>query len=456
MSGAGRSTGTGFGVGIDFGTTNSAVAIADDRGVRVAHFGVAPEISETFRSVLYFPCDFLNARTASKIPEAPFTGPEAISKYLEPHEGGRLIQSVKSLVASRVFRDTQIGHKRYRVEDLAGLLLRGLRIEAEKVFGDLGSCVLAGRPVRFASAETKADEALALTRLREAYRRAGFTSVTFEYEPVGAAWHYESSLKYDEIILIADFGGGTSDFSLLRVGPGVRNRSDGAREVLAAAGLAIAGDAFDARIIRNVVAPLLGEGTFYRSLGKLLPVPASLYLKLEKWHHLSFLKSRETIRMLQGLRAESLEPEKLNALIGLIESDLGFHLHRAVQKTKFDLTTALESEFLFEDGDLSIKRRVTRADFESWIKGDVDRISTSVEEVLDEASLQPGGVDRVFLTGGSSLVPAVRRVFEDRFGAERVRAGGEFTSVARGLAIRAAQLVRSEAGANSIAVEGTV
>jgi len=411
-------------VGIDFGTTNCAVAVATDSVVQTARFGSAAV--ETFRSVLYF--DGAESRGRKR----PLAGPSAIDGYLARETPGRLIQSLKSFLSSALFRETWVNNERYSVEDLTASMALSLREEAERQFGDLGSRVVLGRPVRFVGGDTAEADALAVSRLEQAFRRAGFEEILFEFEPVGAAYFYESTLDHDERIVIADFGGGTSDFSLLKVGPGRKRRG-----ILSTAGLPLAGDSFDAKIVRNVVSPMLGLGTEYRSLDKMLPMPASVYLKLEKWHHLSFLKTQETLRMLRSLEVQAEEPAKIEALIHLVENDAGYNLHRAVQRTKLELSLRQYSEFVYEDPCVSIRQTVQRADFEDWIEPQLSQISDSVDALLRDAQTKAQQIDRVFLTGGTSLVPAVRRIFEHRFGADRVQAGDEFTSVARGLALRA-------------------
>jgi hypothetical chaperone protein len=201
-----------------------------------------------------------------------------------------------------------------------------------------------------------------------------------------------------------------------------------------------AGDAFDAKIIRHLVSPALGAGSQLRSLGKILTVPSWVYIRLERWHHLSLLRGREVLEMLRGVHAQSLEPEKIGALIHFIKENLGFHLHRAVQKVKSDLSNASRAKFQFSDGFVDLEADVERASFEEWISEELGQIERCVDSLLTTANVLPKDVDMVFLTGGSSFVPAVRRIFETRFGAQRIRGGNEFTSVARGLALKAMDL----------------
>jgi hypothetical chaperone protein len=280
-------------------------------------------------------------------------------------------------------------------------------------------------------------------RLRKAFQLAGFQTIEFEMEPVAAAQYYESTLQRDELILIGDFGGGTSDFSLIHVGPTIRRRGRTVADLLGNAGVAIAGDAFDAKIVRNLVSPYLGYGTQMRSMNKILPVPTWVYAKLERWHHLSFLKARDTMNMLASVKAQAIEPQKIEALIHIVNEDLGYHLHQAVQKTKAALSTDTEARFSLSDGFLDVDAVAQRSCFEGWIAEEVTAIEGCVDSLLENAGVQRPDVNKVFLTGGSSFVPAVRRVFERRFGAERIRSGKEFTSVAAGLALRAITKSRS-------------
>jgi hypothetical chaperone protein len=418
--------------GLDFGTTNSSLAIVTAGGdVQLARFPHSAGVVESFRSLLYLE----RVQEPGRVKIKSWSGPRGIEQYLCADEKGRLIQSLKSFLASRTLHSTEIFGRRFQVEELIAKMLSDIRSQAEQQFGTRIRDVVVGRPVCFVGAESDADDDYALVRLRKALERAGFEDIRFVYEPVGAAYHYESTLGRDELILIGDFGGGTSDFSLLRVGPTIRKRGRRPEDLLGNEGLGLAGDAFDARIIRHLVSPELGADTLLSSGGKLLPVPNWVYFKLERWHHLSLLKSRETLNMLKSVLSQAIEPERIRALLYLVEHDLGYELHRAVQSLKVGLSHADEAQFHFVDGDVELTGSVTRANFEEWISGEVDAIAGRVDALLSKTGTAARDVDRVFLTGGSSFVPAVRRVFESRFGSEKIRTGDEFTSVARGLAL---------------------
>lgn len=414
-------------IGLDFGTTNTAVAVLGaDQKVQLARFAHAAGLSDTFRSILYF-----------RAGEKPVGGPRAIDAYLAAESEGRLIQSMKSYLADRSFQATSIFGRTTSLVGLIGVLLREIRAEAERTLGPLGSRAVVGRPVHFASERGEEDEQLATSRLREALASAGWDDVELEYEPVAAAQYYESTLDHDELVLIADFGGGTSDFSLIRVGPGQRGL--GVERVVGNDGVGIAGDVLDSRLMHKLVAPSLGLGTKYRALmgDKDLPVPVWIYTRLLRWHHLSFLKTKKNIELLEGIASQTSDNAPIKRLLHVIENDRGYDLYRAIEKTKVALSGSEEAIFRFSDDSLEIELPVTRVQFEEWISEDLDQMATCVDGLLARVGVEARDVDQVFLTGGSSLVPAVRRIFETRFGAGNIRTGGELISVASGLALRA-------------------
>lgn len=424
-------------VGIDFGTTNSSIALAHNGQVRMVPFLSAAGETFSSRSLLYLQRQVHVARK----PVAVWTGSEGIEKYLD-HDSfsdevqGRLIQSLKSYLSARNLTGTEIFGRQYRFHELVARILADLRRRASEWLGFDVKQAVAGRPVMFVGAESEEDNAFALDRLRQAYLQAGFTHVTFAMEPVAAAYAYESRIIRDELLLIGDFGGGTTDFSLLRVGPSART-SDGL-QVLGNSGVGIAGDAFDARIVRRLISPALGSESITRSSGKIMPVlPAWVYTNLERWHMLSFLRTRATMDMLRAAKRRAPEPEQVSALITIVEHDLGYRLHQAVQRVKVDLSHRAEAEFVLDTDLLHLRAEVTRKQFEQWTAPELARIEGSLDDLLQKTAISPTHVDRVFLTGGTSLVPAVRHIFNQRFGEDRVQSGEAFTSVAYGLALMA-------------------
>ncbi|MFT4112375.1 Hsp70 family protein [Silvibacterium sp.] len=439
-------------IGIDFGTTNSSVAFAAPQSqggqVQMVSFPLAAG-GDTFssRSLLYLERQMHAARK----PVSAWTGPQGIEKYLA-HDSfsdetqGRLIQSLKSYLSARTLTGTEIFGKQYRFEDLVARILTNLRLRASEALGFEVKRAIAGRPVMFVGADNDDDNAFAENRLRAAFEQAGFTDVTFAMEPVAAAYAYESTVQRDELVLIGDFGGGTTDFSLLRVGPSARNwnTNRGELQVLGNSGVGIAGDAFDARIVRRLISPALGSESVAISAGKKLPVlPAWVYANLERWHTLSFLRTHTTMDMLRmaekrAAAKKAPEREQIASLITIVEHDLGYRLHQAVQRVKVELSHHDQAEFVLNADMLHLRAAVTRAQFEEWISPELERMSESLDGLLRDTGIAANQVDRVFLTGGTSLVPAVRRIFTSRFGGNRVQSGEAFTSVAYGLALMAA------------------
>ena len=428
-------------VGLDFGTTNSAVAaVGEDDAVVLANFpaGSDRSRSETMRSILFFSADPHDGEETISV------GGEAIARYIASSANGRLIQSLKSFLADRLFHQTNIMGDSYSLEDLIAPILETLRHSAIEQFGELPDHLVVGRPVHFSSAQNDTDDELATTRLAVAIRRAGWKEITFEFEPVAAAYHYATSIEREELILVADFGGGTSDFSIVRLRPPTMAPAHHRYEILANDGVAIAGDAFDGEIVRRLVAPELGRGSQYRSpYGNVLPVPTWFYAQMERWHFLSFLKAPATLNRMRDLQRQALQPQKIAALIHIVENDLGYLLFKSVEQTKLALSDSETARFGFSDPPISIEKPATRTDFESWIARELRAIAQCVDRVLASAKVLPNQIDSVFVTGGSSFVPIVRRIFAERFGAEKIRTGSEFTSIARGLALRALELAQA-------------
>ena len=423
-------------LGIDFGTTNSALAVVDGGDApRLAHFATDQGTIDTFRSILYF--DPRPHRGAARA-DAVAAGPEAVRRYRQASHKGRFIQSLKTYLGDGSFTGTQIGGKQRSLEELIGLILQRLLAAGTATLGPLPARAIVGRPVHFTPARSDDDDERALRRLRTALGYAGITEPVFEYEPVAAAYAYRQRLTQPATVMIGDFGGGTSDFSILSLQPPSAAGADGIA-ILGNDGVAIAGDAFDRLIVRHAVAPQLGKGSEYLSPpDKMLPTPEWVYARLERWHHLSFLKSASTIEMLRRVQRTSTAKDAIAALLHLVAEDLGYELHEQVNATKIALSSARGTDFRFELSPVSLHWPATRDEFERWLASDLEAIDTCIAGLLARTGLTAAAIDTVFLTGGSSFVPSVRRLFEARFPGSTISGGQELTSVATGLALRAA------------------
>ena len=414
-------------IGIDFGTTNTVVAIAGWDGkaeaVQFTQNGIA---HRTFPSALCFWEDHQGESTQLRME----SGPWAIEQFVEGTAAHRFIQSFKTFAASSSFVKTRIFRQSFRFEDLLSAFLRSLLRHADHAFSFAVPKIVIGRPVRFAG--NSPDDALAMRRYRSAFARLGIEHGHYVYEPVGAAYFYARQLSEDATVLVADFGGGTSDFSVMRF---ERRHGRMTARPLGHSGIGIAGDAFDYRIIDHVVSPRLGKGGKYRSFDKVLTIPNGYYANFARWNQLTMMKTNGDLKEIVELRRAAVDPEPLMKLIDIIENDLGFALYRAVGASKMALSSAESAAFTFEAGKLAISETITRAEFEAWIADDVARIAATVDQALKASALRPHEIDKVFLTGGSSFIPAIWRLFGDRFGAAKLTTGDQFESIAFGLAL---------------------
>jgi hypothetical chaperone protein len=408
-------------VGIDFGTTNSVAAILQPDG-RVQTRRVSTEglVQDVFRTVLCFWQE--DNRGTKRLQHA--AGPQAIEAYLDDPLESRLIMSMKTYLAQRSFTQTNIFGRIFTLEQMVALFLEALLGDAAK-----DARIIAGHPVRFAG--EFADDDFGEARLRAGYAAAGYADIGVALEPQAAGYRFTRTLTAPATVLVGDFGGGTSDFSILRFVPG-----DAQPVVsLGHSGIGIAGDTFDYRIIDNAVSPLLGKGDSYRIMDKDMPVPIEYFSGFARWHRLSLMRAPKTLRDIEEVARASADPSRLRSLIALIRDEMGYQLYQTVSAVKAALTRAPEAVLAFGHAGLAIERRITQTEFEGWIAPDIARLGETVDAALLKAGLTTNDIDRVFLTGGTSFVPAVKRIFEERFGGQKISAGGEFVSVAEGLAL---------------------
>jgi len=412
-------------LGLDFGTTNTVVALADGRGGSdLVQFSEPGGTDAVFRSAL---CFWEDERGWNGI--AHEAGPWAIAEYLQSSLDSRFVQSFKSVAASPLFERALIFNRPFRFEDLGRLFLQKLVKHAGGQLDARPRRVIVGRPVEYAGA--RPDAALARQRYDLMLREFG-VELHYVYEPLGAAHSYATRLTSPATILVADFGGGTTDFSIVRVAaPGAAQRC----VPLASAGVGIAGDRFDQRIVSQLILPLLGKGGSYRSFGKLLEIPGGYFADFADWSRLAMMRNRRTLDELRRLQRDAVDPVPIGRMIALIEHEQGFPLYDAVGRLKRRLSSETQAEFRFSSEGVEIAAEVRRDAFEQWIAADLRRIEAAMDQALDRAALSAEKIDRVFLTGGSSLIPAIRAIFMRRFGEERIASGGELTSIAHGLAL---------------------
>jgi hypothetical chaperone protein len=402
--------------GLDFGTSNSAVALATGEVLQLDRAADQPKLS---RSVLFFP-----EETGETL-----AGGEAIERYLQDN-AGRFIQSMKTWLPSTRFTRTQIRNRTLTLEDLIGTFLRNLRAQAGRASGlELDEVVL-GRPARF-SADPKTD-AFAEQRLRRAAELAGFRKVSFVIEPIAAALAYEATLTRDEQVLVVDFGAGTTDFTLMKLGPSRRFKGDRRADVIASAGVYVGGDRFDAAIMKHKLLKYFGQGSTYEVGFKKMPIPTYVLGRLSSWNEMSLIREKSTRELIEMMLRTSDNQKAIEALHDLVMYNLGHRLYRAIEQAKIELSTKAKSIVRFDDERVQIAEPVTRVEFEAFGAPLIEELDGCTDALLEKVS-RPVKIDSVFLTGGSSQIPAVQRLFAKRFGADRIRTADAFTSVVEGL-----------------------
>ena len=414
-------------LGLDFGTTNTVMALSQATGgTHSMQFHSSVGVTDTMRTALSFMKDPVVGAQALKV-EA---GQAAIRQFIDNPGDCRFLQSIKTFAASALFQGTLVHARRHSFDDLMEVFLRRLKAYAGNDWPAGVSRVITGRPVQFAGASP--DPALALERYNAALTRLGFPEIHYVYEPVAAAYYFAQTLKSDATVLVADFGGGTTDYSLIRF---ERQAGRLTATPIGHSGVGIAGDHFDSRMIEHLVAPEIGKGTYFKSFDKLLEVPSGYYANFSRWNQLSIFKTTREFTDLKSLVRSAIEPEKLELFIDLVEHDEGYPLYQAISATKMALSATDEAEFNFAPLGSAGRKSVKRADFEEWIAPDLARIEGALDEVLEKTETAPVAIDKVFLTGGTSFVPAVRRIFTRRFDTDKIESGGELLSIAHGLAL---------------------
>jgi hypothetical chaperone protein len=436
---------------MDFGTTNSGMAVYDGRSVHVLPLDPANNNPRVLPTALYVTNE-----------QGVVIGRAAIDQYYSDNIGrpvklrkvwigelevyaedmyyvtdayafvdvlspGRLFLSVKSSLRDESYPGTVVGQFYYALENLIALYMTAVKIRAEQMLGQKLTQIVLGRPVRFA--RDPEHDRLAQSRLLQAAFRAGYEKVTFQYEPIAAAYSYETTLNRPENVLIFDFGGGTLDITIMRLGEA------GRRKVLATGGIPVAGDLFDQKLVRAKLPRHFGEGTQYGDRRKALTTPQWIYDAFSDWQTLLELQSAENRRILEEIARTARRRYQIEMLLALVSSNYGLQLFDVMEAAKKRLSQKRGAEILLDGEGFHVRDFVTRTEFEGIIRPEIRDIEAHLLETVQASGLEAGEIDAVIRTGGSSQIPVFHEMLARHFGAEKVRAIDTFSSVTAGLGI---------------------
>ena len=416
--------------GLDFGTSNSAIGVVRGNTAELAPVEGADTLVPS--------AVFFDYETKNRV----LFGNEAVAAYIAQTEG-RLMRALKSILGSPLIdEETSLGGRKVPLREVVEIFVRHLKAKAETFAGREITAVVHGRPVRFVDDDDAAD-ARAQEVLEGIAKRAGFRDVSFVYEPIAAAHHYEQTVQTEELALIADIGGGTSDFSVIRVGPQHRGRADRSRDVLANEGVRLGGTDFDKALNLAAVMPLLGLGT--QLLEKDLPMPNAPYHELATWAAINFAYTYKNEREITELVSLSAEPIKVERLLAVVQRRLGHRLAFAVEDAKIALSAGERATvpLAFLEAGLSVT--ATRSQLDRAIRTGNDRLHKAARDCIAAAGVTPSAIDTIFLTGGSSRVPSVRAAIARAAPSARLAGGLDLLSVALGLTQMARAMASSRA-----------
>lgn len=407
--------------GLDFGTSNTTLGVQDADGFRLL---ALDGTRTTLPTAVFF--DFEHDRTT--------IGQAAIDGYVSGVEG-RLMRSIKSMLGTDLIdADTALRKGRISFRAVIGTFLDLVKKRAEEAMGGELGDVVVGRPVHFVDGDPAGDAAAEET-LGQIARAAGFRNVSFQFEPIAAALDYEQQVAGEELALIADIGGGTSDFSVVRIGPERRGKADRAGDILANDGIRVGGTDFDRDLSLATAMPELGFGSAMKRAGLL--APRSIYFDLATWAKINFLYTAKAMAELERLQRDSAEPEKIERLIGVVEHRQGHALAMAVERTKIALSDHETTELALDWGDGDLALAVDRDALNRATGSLAARIGSRIRDCLADAGVTADRIDAVFLTGGSTLLPQVRAAILAEAPGARVVEGNIFGSVGLGLTVEA-------------------
>jgi len=408
--------------GLDFGTSNSTMGRVGADGV--PHLLALEDGKPTIPSVLFFSFE----------DDSLYFGRQAVAEYVTGADG-RLMRSLKSVLGTALIGDsTRVKARSYGFVEILGLFIAQLKTRAEAEMGEAVDTVVCGRPVHFVDDDPVADAA-AQQQLEGAVRAQGFRHIDFQYEPIAAALDYERQVRSERLALIVDLGGGTSDFSVVRVSPERARASDRSADILSTAGVHVGGTDFDRLLSMARIMPELGLGSMTRDGKRHLPVAP--YYDLSTWHRINRLYNAQALRDLRGTRREAQAAERVQTMIELIEDRLGHRLVGAVEAAKIELSDADVTSFAFPVRDQVIAASITIGDFTQALANSVERIEATIAETLKRAGIGADQIDSLILTGGSTQVPAIASRLEALFPSAELVRTDVLGSVGLGLAMDA-------------------
>ncbi len=405
---------------VDFGTSNSLLSYVSDDGQ------ITPVPLEkgqvVLRSLLYTP-------EKNKW----FFGNEAIEQYVSNEGEGRFFRSVKKFLPEPGYSGTSVFNRNMNISEMVSVFLREMRLRADAFTGKQVEKLVLGRPALYSL--TKVHDELAQNRMQEAAILAGFKEVIFCPEPIAAGLDYNDKSHSNKIVLIADFGGGTSDFTLMKVHPGKYSQED----ILGLSGIFAAGDALDGMMMKDFIAPHFGSKFEYKLPGgsNILKFPKNLLTKICSPAHITHLREKDTWEFLQHIEKFALsdtDAQKMQQLFTLVECQLGFPLFHEIEKTKIKLGKNKSATFSYAFPGISIEEEVTQGGFENSVTPTVTEIMSTMMEVFKQSSLDPKSVHQVVLTGGTSQFPMIQRELEAVFGKDKLQEHNIYQSVVNGLA----------------------
>jgi hypothetical chaperone protein len=345
------------------------------------------------------------------------------------------MKSIKQILPVSSFINTRIGNNIYSASDLVSFILIDLKKAADKIIGYECQSAIIGRPVFFDDLNKGKDD-LAQKRLLEAAEIAGFTSIRFQFEPISAAFAYEKTIQKKERVLVADLGGGTTDFTLIELDPTKSSNTNRREDILATGGIYIGGDNFDSSFMWEKGTPYFGRGIKYESIpGKMVDLPTSFFQNICSWKEMNFFNGQKVKNSLNQYFVYTKRNPIFKNLITLIDNNLGFSIFKEIEKVKIQLTENEVANFKFSQFNIQINEEITKDAYAEIIQDDVNSIERYLNKFLELNAIDSSQIDSLFLTGGTSLVPSVKQIFHRKFPSTPIHSGDNFISVANGLAL---------------------